>query len=237
MDRSTLIPFLLLIFLNIFQRGCGIDVLAAYAGSIFQEAGAPNPNLTATFAVGAVNVFATLMAIVLVEFVGRKLLLAVSAIGTFLGSMLLGVHFYITRPELCTNSTLSGFSVELHEEVSCDSHLLPLAVTGVVIFNLGFSIGAGPVPWVLLSEYLPLKVRGVAGGVVVATNWATASLVVGSFLSFTEELGAWTAWWTLAGISFIGFFVFVLFIVETKGKTLEEVQELFRTRKRCLAIV
>jgi SP family facilitated glucose transporter-like MFS transporter 8 len=226
MKRSTLVPFILLLFLGIFNRACGVDVFSAYAASIFLEAGVPNPNLTTTFAVGAVNVLATFVAVILVEFVGRKILLAVSAVGMFLGTTLLGVHFYITQPELCANSTLP-----VEQYVSCNLHTFPLAIVGVIVFNLGFSIGTGPVPWVLLSEYLPLRIRGVAGSVVVAANWATASLIVGTFLSLSEKLGPWTVWWTLAALNLVGFFVFVLFFVETKGKTLEEVQELFKTRK------
>jgi hypothetical protein len=232
-NKSTLVPFLLLLFLYIFQRACGVDILAAYAGPIFLEAGAPDPNITATFAVGGVNVLATIVAALIVESVGRKVLLLISAIGMFVGSSLLGVHFYITRPELCANSTaLTESPADI--PVSCNPHLFPLAVVAVVVFNIGFSLGAGPVPWIMLSEYLPMTVRGVAGGIVVAANWATASLLVGGFLSFSEELGAWTAWWTLAAVNLVAFFVFVLFFVETKGKTLEEVQVLFRTNTCCV---
>ena len=231
-ERSTLIPFLLILFLYIYQR-TGIDVVSAYAGPIFLEAGVPNPNLTATFAVGGVKVLVTILTILLVEFAGRKILLAVSSAGMFLGAALLGVHFYITRPGLCANDTLpTGFFME--GEVSCNPHLFPLAIVGVVVFNLGFAIGIGPVPWVMLSEYLPSKVRGVAGGIVVGANWATASLFVGSFLSYSEAFGPWTAWWTLAAINLMGFLVVVLFFVETKGKKLEEVQELFRTGHCCV---
>ena len=232
-ERSTLVPFLLILFLYIYQRASGISVASAYAGPIFLEAGVPNPNLTATFAVGGFKVLIVILAIVLVEFVGRKVLLAVSSAGIFLGCTLLGVHFYITRPELCNNAT--SLSTEFAtEEVSCNPQMFPLAIVAVMIFHVGFSIGLGPVTWIMLSEYLPLKVRGVAGGIVVAAGWATASLLVGSFLSYSEAFGAWTAWWTLAVINLMGFLVVMLFFVETKGKKLEEVQELFRTGHSCV---
>ena len=231
-EKSTLIPFMLVLFLYVY-RASVIDVAGAYAGPIFLEAGVPNPNLTATVAVGGVKVLVTIFAIVLVEFAGRKILLAVSSSGMFLGAALLGVHFYITRPGLCANETLpTDFFME--GEVSCNPHLFPLAIGAVVVFNVTFSIGLGPVPWVMLSEYLPSKVRGVAGGIVVSANWATASLSVGSFLSYSEALGPWTVWWTLAAINLVGFLVVVLFFVETKGKKLEDVQELFRTGHCCV---
>ena len=235
-ERSTLIPFVLVLFYYVVQRAGGVDVLAAYAGPIFVDAEIPSPSLIAAASVGGIKVIATLVAIMLVEFAGRKVLLAISSAGMCVGATLLGVHFFVTRPELCANATsVSGTPMELVEEeaASCNPHIFPLAIVGVLVFNTSFSLGIGPLRWLLLSEYLPLKVRGVAGGVVVAVNWTTASILVGSFLSYSEAFGAWTAWWTLAVINLVGFIVFVLFFVETKGKKLEELQEIFRTRPCC----
>ncbi len=60
------------------------------------------------------------------------------------------------------------------------------------------SSGLGQVPWVLFSEYLPLNVRGLAGGIDGVAAWVSAAIVAaGSFLTFSEALGAWTTWWTL----------------------------------------
>ena len=179
---------------------------------------------------------------VLIEFLGRKLLLAISSAGMLISTLLLSVHFYITRPSLCNNSTLldnsTSDSITPDEELtSCNPHLYPLVIFAIMMFHFFYSLGVGPVPWVLLSEYLPLKVRGVAGGIAVASAWGSAAIVTGSFLSFSEATGAWSAWWTLSGINFVGFLIIVLFFVETKGKKLEEVQELFATKSKvcCLA--
>ena len=233
-EKKTLVPFLLLVFVFSYQRGGGVGPLLAYVGPIFLEVGVPQPNLTATFSVGGLKVLVTLVSVVLVEFAGRKFLLAISSAGMFLASLLLSTHFYITRPSLCNNSTLSNFSsASLEEEVtSCNPQLYPLVVVAIMIFHIAYSLGVGPVPWVLLSEYLPLRVRGVAGGIAVAAAWSSAAVITGSFLSFSEALGAWSAWWTLSFINLVGFFVIVIFIVETKGKKLEEVQEIFAERTK-----
>lgn len=168
-------PFLLVTFLYVFQQLCGGgSTVVAYAAQIFQAAGAPNPDLTSIYTVGASLVIGTVLASLLIERLGRKLLASVSAAGMFTGSMMLVFHSYFTRPEACStiiNGTL--FSTIEKDPVGtgvCNSYLYPLAATSVIVFILSFSFGLGPVPWVLLSEYLPLQVRGVAGGIVVALS-------------------------------------------------------------------
>lgn len=68
---------------------------------------------------------------------------------------------------------------------------------------------------------------------MVAANWSTAAVITGSFLSYSELIGVWFAFWRLAIINFVGLIVIVLFFVETKGKNLEDVQKLFKSRSNC----
>ena len=77
--------------------------------------------------------------------------------------------------------------------------------------------------------------RGLAGGIAAASSYAAAAVSAGTFLNFAEVAGAWSVWWTQSGINLVGFLVIVIFIKETKGKKLEEVQEMFaaRTCKLC----
>ncbi len=234
-ERSTLVPFLLLFFLYGYQLASGISVLNSYTGNIFLNIGVPFPNVTAAFTFGGVKVPTVIVAVILVEFAGRKLLLAISSFGMFLASLLLSMHFYFTRPSLCNNSTVLEFAVD--SSVDCNPHLYPVAIVAIMILSISFSSGLGPVPWVLLSEYLPLNVRGLAGGIAGTAAWISAAIVTGTFLTFSEALGAWTAWWTLTCINFVGFLVIVVFFVETKGKKLEEVKELFATRKLCCSVL
>ena len=227
-ERSTLVPFCLLLFVYVYQHASGVIALNSYIGPILLDIGVPFPNLTATFTAGAVKVCVTLVVVILVEFAGRKFLLVISSAGMFLASLLLSTYFYITRPSLCINSTLLELATDTTE--NCNPHLNPLAITAIVFFTISFSLGLGPVPWVLLSEYLPLNVRGVAGGIVTAGSWASSAVSAGTFLNFAEAAGAWSVWWTQAGINLVGFLVIVIFIKETKGKKLEEVQEMFSAR-------
>ncbi len=233
--KSHRVPFLLVTFLYVFQQLCGGgSTVVAYAAHIFQAAGAPNPDLTSIYTVGASLVIGTVLASLLIERLGRKFLASVSAAGMFTGSVMLVFHSYFTRPEACS-TTINGtlFSTIEKDPVGtgvCNSYLYPLAATSVVVFILAFSFGLGPVPWVLLSEYLPLQVRGVAGGIVVACSWMAAVFITGGFLSYSALVGNWGAWLTLAAINLVGLIIIVLFIKETKGRTLEQVEELFNTK-------
>ena len=232
-QRSLLIPFLLVTFLYVFQELCGAgSTVEAYAGEIFKEAGVSNPDLTATYSVGGSLVVGTIVASLLIERLGRKVLLSVSAAGMATGSTMLGVHNYFTRPEACSSSNTTRFTVlmEDSDKDACNPQLFPLAIVAVIVFVLSFSFGLGPVPWVMLSEYLPLQVRGVAGGIVVASNWTAGVLITGGFLSYSELVGSWFAWWTIGAINLVGLVIVVVFIKETKGRTLEEIEELFDSK-------
>lgn len=237
-DRSVLIPFLLILFLFVFQMLCGGgSTIESYASLIFEDAGSKTPVKVSIYTWGTTTFIGSVLATFLIEFAGRKILLSLSAAGMCLCSTTLGLYYYITKATNCINGTalvVGNGTVESTDEILCNSQIFPLAVVSILIFGMSFSLGLGAVPCVLLSEYLPLKVRGLAGGIVVSANWITASIITGSFLSYSDFVGEWFAWWTFSLINFFGFLVIVLFVVETKGRKLEELQDLFKHRSNPL---
>ena len=237
-EKTSLIPFLIVIFLYSLQELGGASAPIAYAGPIFALAGVSNPSITATYSVGVTLVVATILASVLVEILGRKILLALSSAGMFIGCIMLGVHLYVTRPSACSDISMlnltavnmSHMTTTTEASVGCNPHLYPLAIVSIFVFIFTSSIGIGPVPGVLLSEYLPLQVRGMAGGIAVAANWISAAIITGTYHSYSDLVEPYFTWWTYSVINFIGFIVIIFFVVETKGKTLEEVQDLLKNR-------
>ncbi|KAJ1427255.1 Sugar/inositol transporter [Sesbania bispinosa] len=98
-----------------------------------------------------------------------------------------------------------------------------LAVAGVLIYVAAFSIGMGPVPWVIMSEIFPIHVKGTAGSLVVLINWLGAWVVSYTF----NFLMSWSSPGTLflyAGCSLLTILFVAKLVPETKGKTLEEIQ-------------
>ena len=225
-QKDILIPFVVALFVVVLQQLCGVGPVIGYASQTLYKAGSPNPDLTALLA-GLILLPSTIVAGVLVEIVGRRILLGVSTFGMFVSQAVLGFHFFITRPSFCAPSNSSDI-LELGEEEGCFPNLYPLAIVGVALFAFFFATGVGPVSWIVFTEYLPLEVKGVASGIVLSANRATGILLLGTFSNYSRWAGDWTAWWTLSSFNLISFVCVLLFVVETKGRTLEEVPELFR---------
>ena len=231
--RSIFVPFTIVLVLMIFQELCGGgSTVTTYAAPIFQAAGVSNPDLISIFAIGGTQLLFTAISVLIIDHVGRKILLILSAVGMFAGSILLGVHFYITRPSLCDNNTTISDASTSAEISYCNTHYAPLAITSLILFMASFAVGPGPVLWVLLTEYLPLHIRGTASGIVILANWLAAALVTGLYLSYADLVKPWFAWWTFALINLFGLLFVVAFVVETKGKSLEEVQRMFEAKRR-----
>lgn len=214
---SSLLVVLVVMFL---QQMSGLNATSAYATVIFREAGLSNPSESASYAVGGVAILFTFLSIFVIDFFGRKVLLVASGIGMLLGTLMLGVHFYVTRPAACNESSMSPDS---GGDVICNPHLAPLAIASLILFNAAFSIGWGPIPWVLLGELLPLHVRGLGSSMANFVNWGSAAIVTGFYFKYTALVNAWFAWWTFSVFNFCGIFFVIIFLRETKKKVLEDI--------------
>lgn len=229
--KSVLIPFFIVITIFFFQQSSGINATASFAATIFSNAGISNPRTVAILGVGVASLFGNFATFFLIDFLGRVTLLTLGSTGMFMGSFLLGIQFYITRPSLCSggdfsNSTLSTMTSGVTIE-PCNAHFGPVAIVGMVLYRFSFSVGLGPIPWILLSELLPLSVRGFASGLVMIVTWTTSSLVIGSFLVYLEYVNAWFAVSTFGVFNLAAAIFIVLFLPETKGKSLEQLEKIF----------
>ena len=228
--RSIMIPFIYVLVIFFFQQASGINATAAHAGRIISDAGVSNPRATSVYGVGVASLMGNIVAFFLIDFLGRVTLLILSGTGMFLGCTVLGLHFYVTRASLCSDTFSSNSTYTALDTVPlehCNAHFAPMAITSVVLYRFSFAIGLGPVPWILLSELLPLSVRGFASGLVMIVTWSTSVAVVGLFLEYVELVQYWFAMWTF-GLFNLAMVVFVIvFLPETKGKSLEHLERKF----------
>jgi sugar porter (SP) family MFS transporter len=198
--------------LAIAQQITGINTVIYYAPTIFKFAGLSSASVAilASVGVGVVNVVFTLVAMQLIDRVGRRPLLLASLAGMALGLAVLGLAFSLPQ--------LSG-------------SLGWIAVASLMVYVGSFAVGLGPVFWLILSEIYPLRIRGRAMSVGTVANWSANLIVALSFLTLTQVLGkAFTFW--LYGVVTIGAWLFAFFLVpETKGKTLEEIEAHWRAGK------
>ena len=226
--REVFIPLVLVLLLMFFQQIGGVNAVAVYAATLFQDAGISNPRQTALYSIGVANLVATLVSVFWIDYTGRKVMLIASGSGMLIGSIMFGAHFFITRPSLCSNDTVVQ---ALQDSASCNTQYAPLAIVSILLFSFTFGLGWGPGSGILVSELLPLKVRGVASGIASLVQWSTAALVTGVYLKFADAARPWFAWWTFAVLILLGIVFVAVFIPETKGRSLEEIQRKFETKR------
>jgi sugar porter (SP) family MFS transporter len=203
--------------LAIAQQITGINTVIYYAPTIFKFAGFSSASVAilASVGVGIVNVVFTVVAMQLIDRVGRRPLLLVSLAGMALSLIVLGLAFSL--PQL---SGGKGW----------------IAVASLMAYVGSFAVGLGPVFWLVLSEIYPLRIRGRAMSVGTAANWGANLIVALSFLTLTQVMGK-AATFGLYGAVSIGGWLFAFFLVpETKGKTLEQIEAYMRSGKHPRAL-
>jgi len=195
--------------LAIAQQITGINTVIYYAPTILNFAGLSSSSVAilASVGVGVVNVALTLVAMQLIDRVGRRPLLLVSLAGMALSLFVLGLAFAL--PQLAGS-------------------LGWIAVIGLMTYVGSFAVGLGPVFWLMLSEIYPLRIRGRAMSVGTVANWSANLIVALSFLTLTQVLGTAPTFW-LYGVVSVGAWVFAFFLVpETKGRSLEDIEAHWR---------
>ncbi|CAA0843391.1 Sugar transporter ERD6-like 6 [Striga hermonthica] len=210
--RRYWLPLMIGIGLLLFQQLAGTNGVIFYSTTIFESAGVTSGN-AATFGVGAIQVIATAVSTWLVDKTGRRILLLVSSVGMGVSLLVVSVSFFVK------------------DFVSKDSSFYNilgiLSVVGVVCMIISFSLGMGPIPWLIMSEILPPKIKGLAGSVATLANWSASWVITMT----APLLLAWSSGGTFALYTIVCVFtvVFVaIWVPETKGKTLEEIQQSFR---------
>ena len=212
LQPSLRMPMIVGLGLAAFQQITGINTVIYYAPTIFKFAGidAAGPAILAGAGLAAVMWFFHVLAIFLIDRVGRRPLLLTGVAGQIVGLGVLGAAFHFPQ--------LASFKSDV-------------AIGGLLVYVACFAFGLGPIFWLLISEIYPLKNRGVAMSTVTVTNWATNLLVAVTFLTLVSLLGRAGTFW-LYGLIAIGAWVFIYRLVpETKGKTLEQIEAQWLRRK------
>lgn len=200
------------ILLSIFQQLVGINAVLYYAPLMFANMGAStNTALLQTVVVGAANVAFTVVAMLTVDRLGRKPLLIIGALIMSVSMLALGALF-------------STHNVGV------------LSLLMVLVYIAGFALSWGPIVWVMLSEIFPNSIKARAMAIAVAVQWLANLMVSWSFKVLDGNATLNTLFnhgfaYLLYGAMSILAAVFVWrFVPETKGRSLEQMQHLWRRR-------
>ncbi|XP_055378064.1 facilitated trehalose transporter Tret1 [Condylostylus longicornis] len=189
-----------------FQQLSGINVVLFNAQTIFQDANTGLEPAVATILIGVVQVVSSGITPLIADRLGRKPILLVSGIVMSIGLVTLGAFFYIKS----TGDDVSTIGW--------------LPVTALIVYNIVYCTGFGPLPWAVLGEMFPGNVKGIASSLVASTCWILGFLVTFTYPSL-KVLGPHVAFFLYGGFC-VAAFLFVLFIVmETKGLSLQQIQD------------
>ncbi|MDQ6740593.1 MAG: sugar porter family MFS transporter [Actinomycetota bacterium] len=198
-------PMIVGLGLAIFQQITGINTVIYYSPTIFGFAGISDAGPAILAGAGLTMVMWCLhvLAIFLLDRVGRRPLLLTGVAGQIIGLAILGAAFQFQQ--------LAGFKGDV-------------AIVGLIIYVACFAFGLGPIFWLLISEIYPLKIRGAAMSAVTVTNWGLNLVVAVTFLSLVAVLGHAGTFWLYGVIAVAAWVFFYRLVPETKGRTLEQIE-------------
>lgn len=195
-------------FLAILVQISGINTVIDYAPKILIAAGIEiDSALLQTSLIGLINCVFTFVAIILIDKVGRRRLYLIGSMGMTVTLLVLALCFYFKLNPLLT--------------LIC-----------IMSFCAFFSACIGPVFWTLVSEIFPNKIRGTAVAFTSFTQWTFNFVIVLLFPHFLKSVGGATTFLFLAVMSFFQWLFTRLYLPETKGKSLEEIELLWVTNKK-----
>jgi sugar porter (SP) family MFS transporter len=196
-------PLILAVVIAALQQVTGINAVLYYGSLLFVthgNGGSDRHAFAANVLVGVTNLLFTLIALLIMDRIGRRTLLTGSVAVMLASLLLLVVAFHRTKP------------------------FFPLVVGSTMLYVGAFATGLGPAAWVYMSEIFPTNIRGRAMSIATTVLWLSCIAVSNSFLTLVRSVGAAGTFGVYAGICAIGV-IFFSRLPETRGRSLEEIEQ------------
>ncbi|MGC8743512.1 MAG: sugar porter family MFS transporter [Verrucomicrobiia bacterium] len=203
-NRGYLRALIVGALLAVFSQFSGINAIMYYGPEVFKSSGvAQDAAFAQTVIVGAINLVFTFVAIGFVDKAGRRPLLLIGTAIQTVAHLFIGIFFL---------KNING---------------IPLLL-GILLFVAAFAMAMGPVSWIVNSEIFPTKLRGRAMAISILLLWFADWLVTQTFPILQDSIGPTKTFWVYGFFSLASFIFIYLFVPETKGKTLEEIEAFWR---------
>jgi len=194
-------PIILAVLFAFFNQVSGINAIIYYAPRIFEMAGlGAHSSLLSTVGIGMINFIFTLLAINIIDKVGRRVLMLIGSFGLIASLFLVAFTFY--------TKNFSGFAIPVY----------------IMLFIAFFAFSQGAVIWVFISEIFPNQVRAKGQTLGSSTHWIMAALIAFSFPFFAEKLGGATTFCFFGTMMVLQLIFVWRMMPETKGKSLEQIE-------------
>jgi sugar porter (SP) family MFS transporter len=198
--RPMLVVGLALAF---FQQVIGINTVIYYSTTILGYTGlSTSGSIQQALSVGITNFVFTVIAVLLLDRIGRRPMLLIGTVGTVIGLVVLGFWFYLPALQ-------NGYSW--------------VALAALIFYIAAYAVGLGPVFWLMISEIFPMRVRSKSEAVCSTTNWLFNFLVSYFFLQLVAMIGQAGTFWLYAGLGVLAVIFFAIRVPETSDRSLEEI--------------
>ena len=203
-------PTIILVGLMIFQETSGITAVSFYAETIYRNAGFDKSSQILSVVTVSTRLFCCISAMLLVDHIGRRVLLFLSGVGLVVGWSGMGTHFYLMEHHIFQSQWLS--------------------VASLLLVVSSQSIGWGMIPWVYQGELFEARLRAFSGVLASFVSSLFAFVIGQTFLQLQDAISTYGAFWLYAGVSLLAIIFVVFFVPETKGKSLEEIVSYFSSK-------
>ena len=216
LQKKYIYPFLLAVTILACNQTTGINSVLNYTVDIFKATGMEG--VFANFsdlAIKLVNVFMTIVACAIVDRKGRKFLLKLGTSGIILGLCGIATTFLLITKGVVVASMTTGI----------------VATAFFFMFIAFYAVGPGVCVWLALSELMPTRIRATGMSIAMIINQGVSATIASIFPAWKDAWGFPAVFYCLAGFTVVYFITAAFFLPETKGRTLEEIEQYFKTGK------
>lgn len=221
-SKATLKPFFIVTMYFVFTQMSGLAGMRPYLVQIFHTYQVPVDPNWATFIVGLLKLSGNVFCMISVKFLGKRKITLISASGAALSCFSIGLYAYLNLPP-----GLSSF--DQHPRIENPQGIYPLI--GFFILSFLTSFGIAPLPWVLLSEILPFRSRGLTSGISAAINYILVFLAAKTYLNLERGLSLHGVIWFYASVGTVATIFHFFLLPETEDRSLEEIEQHFSAQK------
>ena len=215
-QRKYVLPFCISLAVLICNQAIGFNAIQYFSIPMFMKAGLTQATANAAnFIVWLVPIPITALALWLVDRSGRKTLLKIGTLGMVVALVGVATMFLFLEKETVAKGLFAGWTT----------------VAGIALFVASFSVGPGVVVWLALSELMPSRIRANGMAIALFVNQMVAFAIADAFLPWQKACGYAVVFYSLAFFAFLYFLTAAFLLPETKGKTLEQIEEYFKTGK------
>ena len=212
-QKKYVLPFCISLAILICNQAIGFNAIQYFSIPMFMKAGLSQATANAAnFVVWLVPIPVTAVALSLVDRSGRKTLLKIGTVGMVIALAGVASMFLLLEKGIASGGNFAGW----------------MTVGGIALFVASFSIGPGVVVWLALSELMPSRIRANGMAIALFVNQMVAFAIADAFLPWQKACGYAAVFYCLAGFAFLYFLAAAFLLPETKGKTLEEIEEYWK---------